>query len=228
METTVNLVEKPWDWFDLWRNALLHPTLKTYSRIGNDPRANTKWGLIWAAIAELVSWIVGPQRSLLVYPIANIFGGQQVYYYVSIFGAPVAVALGVLGLALVVSILHGFARLFQGEGTVRQLFFSWAVMQLPFLLLVGLVVYVPSIFSPSSREFTFSKVGLTLAYSKQFIMLCIYLYLFYAQVVAFSAVEKFSIGKGFGILILLGIILGIASSCLSYGIQGILIRFLRY
>jgi hypothetical protein len=52
--------------------------------------------------------------------------------------------------------------------------------------------------------------------------------LFYAQVVAFSAVQKVSIGKGFGILILLVIILSIASVCMSVGFQAMLKNFLHY
>lgn len=217
METGINVVQKPWNWFEIWYNAFLRPTIKTYSRISSDPRSNVKWGLIWAAVMALVNWVVGPQRYVIAGYVAQMFGGQEIIYYVYVFGAFIIIILGVPCLALAVAILHGLARLFNGEGTFQRLLFSWAVMQLPFLLLIGLVIHIP--FLPSLREDVHSMTGWLLASVKLFITLCIYLYLFYAQVVAFSAVEKFGVGEGFGILLLAALVMGVIWTCLSVGFQ---------
>ena len=227
METEAKPTQMPLNWFEIWRISFLHPTIKTYSRIISDPRASIKWSLIWAAITTLIVWVVGPQREILGGYLANVIGGRQTFFYVSLIGAPVAVILGVLGLVFVAAIMHGVARLFSGAGSFLQLFFCWAVMQLPFILLAGLVVRIPLGFPPS-REFLISRIGLIIQYSKLLVALCIYLYLFYAQVVAFSAVEKFGIGKSLGIVILSGVVVGIIGTCLSFGFQAVMMNFFRY
>jgi len=54
------------------------------------------------------------------------------------------------------------------------------------------------------------------------------LYLFYAQVVALSAVEKIGIGKSFGIFILQAIVVVIGVTLLSYGFQALMMNFARF
>ena len=214
-------------WLEIWLNAFFHPTIETYSRIISDPKSSLSWGLVWAAITVLVTWVLSPLRELLGGLVANVFGGLKTFYFVSVIGAPVAVILGVLGFVLLTAIMHGLARLFNGAGTFPQLIFCWAVMQLPFVLLAGLVMSIPLGFPPS-REFVFSRIGMIIQISKSLVTQCIYLYLFYAQIVAFSAIEKFRIGKGFGIIILSAIVIGIAGACLSNGLQALAMNFLRY
>jgi hypothetical protein len=138
----------------------------------------------------------------------------------------------VVTLLISAAMSHGLARLFNGAGTFHQLVFCWGVIQLPFIVILGLAFnilpYTYSIFRVlSSSEINYSVMGLILLVSALIAMGGI-LYLFYAQVVGFSAVEKFGIGKGFGILILLVVVLGIASACLSFGFQAMLMQFLRY
>jgi hypothetical protein len=179
----------------------------------------------------LIIWIVGPQRTLWWGLVVNNFGPDAASYFVAI-GTIVFPIFGVVAFLISAAMSHGLARLFNGEGTFHQLVFCWGVMQLPFIIFSGLAFnilpYMYSIFrSLTSSEMNSSVMRIILLISVLITFAGI-LYLFYAQVVAFSAVEKFSVGKGFGILILLGIILGITSACLSYGLQGMLMRFLRY
>lgn len=231
METEINQSQVSLKWFEIWRIAFLHPTIHTFSKIVSDSKASTRWGVIWAAITALIIWIVGPQRTLWWGLVADNFGLDAASYFVAI-GTIVFPIFGVITFLISVAMSHGLARLFNGKGTFHQLVFCWGVIQLPFIIFSGLTFnilpYTYSIFrSLTSSEMNFSVMRINLLISV-LIALAGILYLFYAQVVAFSAVEKFSIGKGLGILILLGIILGIASSCLSYGIRGMLMRPLRY
>lgn len=50
METETNPTQISLKWFWIWRMAFLRPTIKTYSRIISDPKASTKWGIIWMAV----------------------------------------------------------------------------------------------------------------------------------------------------------------------------------
>ncbi|MGD2158602.1 MAG: YIP1 family protein [Anaerolineales bacterium] len=223
MET--DSTQKSMKWFEIWRQAFLHPTNETYSRIISDPKTGIKWGLIWEAITILVIWIIGPQRDILGAIVMDNFG-RETFLYFSVIGAPVAVILGVLGFVFFTAIAHGLAKLFKGAGTFPQLIFCWAVTQLPFILLAGLVLHIPLGFSPS-RVFVFSRIGLIIQIAKILVAFCFILYLFFAQIVAFSAVERFGIGKSFGIVILSSIAIGIIGSCLSYGLQAVVMNFLR-
>ena len=213
-------------WSEIWRIVFLRPTIKTFSRIINDPKASTKWGVTWMAIIAFIFWFVGPKRAILWGIAADQFGLQRASYFV-VIGAIVAPILGVSALLINAAIAHGLARLFSGAGTFYQLVYCWGVMQLPFILLSGLVINIPSII-PSSHEFTFSTAGMIIQITTLLITIGIILYLFYAEAVAFSAVEKFGVGKGFGILILLGVAVGVVGSCLSYGFQSLSTIFFHY
>lgn len=231
METEIDSSQLSLKWFEIWRMAFLHPTIQTFLQIVSDSKASTRWGIIWMAITTLIIWIVGPQRTLWWGLVANNLGLDAASYFIAI-GTIVFPVFGVVAFLISVAISHGLARLFNGKGTFHQLVFCWGVIQLPFIIFSGLAFnilpYSYSIFrSLTSSEMNFSVMRITLLISV-LIALAGILYLFYAQVVVFSAVEKFSIGKGFGILFLSGIILGITSSCLSYGLQGMLMRSLRH
>jgi hypothetical protein len=141
--------------------------------------------------------------------------------------------LGVLALLIYAAMSHGLARLFNAAGTYRQLVYCWGVMQLPFILFSGLAIYlIPSIanaiyrmISPDRTNYSVLAIILLIAV---LIALGGILYLYYAGLVAFSAVEKFSIGKGLGVLILLAFILAIVYAGLSFGFQAMLTDYLRY
>ena len=213
------------NWFQIWRIAFLHPTIKTFSTIANNPKANIQWGVIWIALTSIINWLIGP-LSATISGLAWVNFGRSFYFFL-IAGAIVSPILGVVFLLIYAAISHGIARLFKGGGTFQQLVFCWAVIQLPFVLFAGLVLRLPSLLSPS-REFTFSSIGLIIQVATMLIVLGIYLYLFYVQVVAFSAIENFGIGKGFGILILQAIVIGVAGGCLSFVFQAALTNLFRY
>lgn len=214
-------------WFEIWRSAFLHPTLQTFTQIAGDPKAGLGWGLIWAGVAALLFWILGPQRELWWGLVANQFGLQAGSTFLAV-GALAFPILGMLALLIQAALSHGLARLFGGGGSLRQLVFCWGVIQLPFVLFAGLVYRLyplaASLFrliSPGKASFAgLSVILLIVALIAAFGML----YLFYAQLVAFSAVEKFGIGKGLGILIILAIVLGVAGACLSTVIRGMVMR----
>ena len=231
METETNSIQISLNWFEIWRMAFLRPTVKTFSRIISDPKASTKWGIIWMAITVFMIWWIGPQRPIWWGQAANIFGFKAASYFV-VIGAIAAPILGVSAMLITSAIAHGLARLFEGAGTFHQLVYCWGVMQFPFILFSALSFYLlPYLYFIfrllSSGEYTFSTARIILLIIA-LIAMALILYLFYAEVVAFSAVEKFDIGKGFGILILLAIIVGIASAWLSSGFRAVVMRSLRY
>lgn len=231
MDAESDKIQISLNWIEIWRAAFLHPTIKTFSRLISNPKASYKWGIIWMGITVLIIWLVGPQRDVWIGTVNSIFGPPAVSYFV-LFGGILAPMLGVIVLLINAAIAHGFARLFNGAGTFHQLVFCWGVMQLPFILFSLLAFY----FLPftywlfrllSSSEMNFSAMRIILLISVLIATAGI-LYLFYAQVVGFSAVEKFDVGKGLGVLILYALVLGIASACSSYGFQAVLMKFIRY
>ena len=54
------------------------------------------------------------------------------------------------------------------------------------------------------------------------------LYLIYAEVVAFGVVQRFSLWKGFGVLVMLYILLGIIAACLSTALRWLLVSAYAY
>ena len=225
MKTEAEPTQMSLKWFEIWRIAIFHPTIKTFSRIISDPKANIKWGIIWMAITSFIAWFVGPQRAILSGWVADNFGPQAVFNFLLI-GAIVAPIFGVIFLLIEAAISHGLARLFDGSGTYHQLVYCWAVMLLPYILLPVLIMYLPSIFA-SSRSFYFSTAGRTIQIISLLLLFGLNLYLFYAQVVAFSAVEKIGIGKSFGIFILQAIVVVITVTLLRSGFQVLMMNLAR-
>jgi hypothetical protein len=226
-----NPAQQSLNWLEIWRMAFLRPTIDSFSRIINDPKASIKWGILWSALSALILWILGPQRSFLWGLVADQFGLEAASYFL-VIGTVALPILGVIALLINAAISHGLSRLFAGAGTFHQLVFCWGAIQPPFILFSGLAFnllpYVYSLFrSLSSSEMNFSVlriislVGLLVAVAG-------ILYLYYAQVVALSAVEKFRIGKGLGILILAACVLGIAGAVLSCGFQAVVMKSWRY
>jgi hypothetical protein len=179
------------------------------------------------AITAFITWFIGPQRAILIGWMSDTFGSRYLFYFLLI-GAFIATIFGVVALLINAVIAHGLARLFDGTGTFQQLVYCWGVMQLPFVLISGLIMFVPSIFLPSSREFARSTANIIISIIILLATIGVILYLSYAEVVAFSAVEKFGVGKGFGILILLAVVIGIAGACLSFGFQAVISNYFRY
>ena len=217
METSAQPIEMPLRWFEIWRIALLHPTIKAFSRLAGDPKASTKRGILWMCVASLTAWVVGPQRPILSGLVASEVGLKAIPIFVLI-GAVAAPVIGVTTLLVGAAVSHGLARLLEGKGTYDQLVYSWAAILLPFVLLSGLAMYFPALF-PTSRAFILSRVGIAIRISSLIMILAAYLYLSYAEVVAFSAVERFSLGKGLAVLVLQAIVVGFAMACVYSGFQ---------
>jgi hypothetical protein len=231
MATEINTARVSLNWFEIWRTAFVHPTIQTFSRIASDSKTSTLWGSIWMAITALIVWIIGPHRTLWWGLVAETFGLDVASYFVAI-GTVVFPILGVMALFLCAAMSHGLARLFNGAGTLRQLVFCWGVMPVPFVMFAGLAFNVlPLTYSMflvlSSSEVNFPVMGIMTLIGAFFAVAGI-LYLFYGQVVAYSAIEKFRVKKGLGILVLLGFALGVISAGLSVGLQEIVMRSFRY
>jgi hypothetical protein len=210
------------NWFEIWRSAFLHPRIQTFSQIASDPKASVGWGMVWAGIASLLVWILGPQRYVWWGLVADQFGLKAGTYFL-IIGTIASPILGMIALLVIAAMSHALARLFKGSGTFRQLVFCWGVIQLPFILFSGLVYRLyPYLYAvirsllPGDASFTALRIIFLMC---MLIATAGMLYLFYAQVVAFSAVERFGIGIVFGVFILLAVLLGIARACLSHVIR---------
>jgi hypothetical protein len=231
METNIDPKQNSQNWFEIWRSAFLHPTIQTFSKIAGDPKASLGWGLIWAGLAALLFWILGPQRELWWGLVASQIGlkAGSTFLVVGTIASPI---LGMLALLVLAAVSHGLARLFGGLGTYRQLVFCWGVIQLPFVLFSGLMyrlypyaISLLRLISPGAVTFAGMRIILLVV---ALIAAAGLLYLYYAQWIAFSAVEQFGIGKGLVVLILLAILLGAAGACLSTVIRGIVMRQFMY
>ena len=218
---------KSFSWFEIWRLAFLHPTIQTFTRISSDPKASLKWGVLWSGVTALIIWIASPLRTIYWGLVADQLGLEAGSYFL-IIGTIVFPVLCVTALLINAVISHGLSRLFAGAGTIHQLVFCWGAMQLPFILFSVITYHILYFFYSIFRSFFhietgYSAIGIILLVILSIAVAGI-LYLFYAQVVAFSAIESFSIGKGFGILFLIACILAIASVCFNFGFQSILIK----
>jgi len=212
METNAEPTQMSLTWLEIWRSSFFRPTVGTFTRIISDPKASIRWGLLWIAITSMVAWFVGPQKPLLSGWVSDNFGPQAGSYFLLI-GAIAAAIFGVILMLILADIAHGLARHFDGAGTFHQLFYCWAVMGLPFMLLSELLTYISSLFS-SNRLFYFSTAGKAIQIITLLMFNGVNLYLMYAEVVAFSAVEKFRFWKSFGIWLLTGIVFAVAIVCL--------------
>ena len=229
MEAKTNPIQTPLNWFEIWRTAFFRPTLETFSQIINDPKASIKWGIIWMAIITLIIWVAGPQRDLWWGIVVNNFGFQAGSYFV-VFGAIIAPALGVSALLINAAIAHGLANLFKGEGTFHQLVYCWGVMPLPFVVISMLAYHILPFIIFSFHlipDLTKSTLGI-ISLASLVIAAALLIYLLYAEIVAFGAVERFSFGKSFGILILVAMIISIANIFISSGVQAAVMKSLRY
>jgi hypothetical protein len=226
MHSKIDPTLKSLNWYEIWRIALFHPTVRAFSQISNDPQASTSRGVIWAAISSLIAWCIGPQRAIFGGMVADAFGLRSLSSFYLI-GALVAPLLGVGVLLLAAAIAHGFARLLHGAGAFHRLVYCWAVLQLPFILLSGMLVNLPSLLL-SPHAAAMSTAGMVIQITSLLLAIGVILYLAYAQLVAFSAVEKFGIWKSLGVLILLAALVGSAGLGLSLGFQAVLRNIHRY
>jgi hypothetical protein len=224
MDAEANPTQISLKWFEIWRIAILHPTVETFSRIISDPKAGIKWGIIWIAISTFIAWFFGLQSVVV-----NNFAAQfpyQAYSNILLVGAIVASIIGVIALLFAAAISRGLARLFGGAGTFYQLFYCWAVISLPFTLLSVLGFRFPYLI-PSYSSFIFSTAGMIIQAISLMICVGVNLYQLYAMIVALSAVEKLGIWKSFIILILQAFAVGVAITCLCSGFQALIMNYAR-
>jgi hypothetical protein len=225
METTADQPDQaPLNWLQTWRAVLLHPNARTFTRIANDPKAGLKWAFLWMAVTSILTWFFGPQGST-VKGWGMTFFGPKTGLILLVIGALVAPLLGGFALLLEAGISHGLARLTGGTASFRRLVFCWAVLSTPFALLAGLVALFPALF-PRSHTFQFSGVGLFVQVITLVLLAAVYLYQFYACVVAFGALEGFGFWKSLGLILVQAVVLGIALPCLASGFQSILRQIL--
>lgn len=218
-------------WVEIWRMVFVHPTIESFSRIAAEPEASTRWGLAWVAVAALLFWFLGPQRLMVWGLIASTFGEKAASSFM-VVATVIIPLLSVIYLLAQAAATHGLARLLNGAGTFRQLVYCWGVMQLPFILVIGLAFNLPyygySLFRLlTGSGFDYPAVSI-ISLISLLLSLAGLLYLFYAQLVAFSAVERFDVAKGFGVLLLAALVLAFAGACLSNGLQAMLMNALRY
>jgi hypothetical protein len=223
MDTSGGQAQLSLTWFEIWRIAFLRPTTRTFLQIINDPKASIRWGILWMAITALIAWFVNPLTAIFDGYIVDMFGLQAEIYF-QIIGPVAAILLSMIGLLVTAAISHGFARLFAGAGTFPHLVYCWGVMLLPFILLAGLGYRLPSLLIFFSRSFALSTAGIIMTIISLLIFIGVNLFLFYAEVVAFSAIEKFRVWKGFAILFLEAFVVAIAASFLSAGFNVLMMK----
>ena len=124
-------VAKPWNWYNVWMNALLHPNEDTWNALLAEKRISFKKVYLWITITLLlfplvytiVTWIKFPQAittsSILIFS-RNIL-------LVGVFEP--------LGLIAITGTIHLLAQFFLGKGQYRDFFVVFATSYAPISLL---------------------------------------------------------------------------------------------
>ncbi len=151
---------------DIFQKALSRPSVATFERLLNDPRASSVRALMWMVGCALVSYSL-----LIVAPIVR----QGSINWLFVAAIPFAMIITLLLFVLSVGVTHAVARWLGGMGNFPQLLYAFATFSAPLQIL-------------SATASIFPYVGLLLSY------LCTF-YGFFLQVIATRAVHRLGWAK---------------------------------
>ncbi|MFA6329844.1 MAG: YIP1 family protein [Candidatus Micrarchaeia archaeon] len=185
---------------DTWQRALADP-VKFFSRPAN-VKSDISTAVRWAAIGGVVSVFI-TELALLVNSRTDIVS--------ALVATIVSGAVIVLLLLLVFSgILFLFARLLGGKGGYASQTYAMAVIQAPLSIVVALVAFVFDVlYAPATYTYGVPvRTGVAGALYG-FASFAIMLYGFYAMVISFRSIHKFSTMRALATLLVPTVLLGI-------------------
>ncbi|MBN1643188.1 MAG: YIP1 family protein [Anaerolineae bacterium] len=134
-------------WSEAWQMALLQPSVETYGTLIRDPKASTNRGFGWVCACTLIGYVIS---ALLGLAFGEVSGGTLdvaalagAGAMVLFCGAPVAVLITVIALAISAAFSHLIARALGGRGTYGTLIYAIACYAAPMGLLASLIGAIP-------------------------------------------------------------------------------------
>jgi hypothetical protein len=178
-----------------WVDALTKPREKTYTQIGDSPRARATTAYLWVFLAALVTSFVTliAQGSTIREGLsqsgmgaAQFGGGFGSVVLALVCGAPIAAVLGTLMFGIGVALVQWLAMMFGGSGSNDRLAYTMAAISVPYSLVTAVFVLLSVI----------PYVG----FCFQVIPAVAGIYVMYLDVLAVKAVNRFGWGPAIGSL----------------------------
>jgi|WetSurMetagenome_2_1015567.scaffolds.fasta_scaffold615039_1 hypothetical protein len=181
METAVIPTQTTFKWYEIWRDVLLHPNDETFQRILADPTKKSDRAALWLIVTAVISAIGSSVIS------------RSPFIILTIILTPVFVLIDVF---LSAALAHWGAGRSNGMGTRKDVFYVFAAISAPNLLLIVVLQIL---------EVAFGKqVLLTSVLS---LALSIYVFVLYVRTIHF--VEKIGYVNSCLALIIPGLLLGL-------------------
>jgi hypothetical protein len=194
----------PLSWIETWIKALTQPKVEAYEQIANDPEASVARASLWIFLSMLVAMFIGLPLSMAINPgmidafqqldlgSGDAAGALAAAAGVMLCMVPLAGVFAVLGLMLSTAIVQLVARLFGGEGSFSQLFYTFAAFTTPITPISVLISSIPFV----------NCLGIFIS-----------IYTIVLQVIAIKAVNRFGWGAAVGALLLPGLLVFAVMCC---------------
>lgn len=194
---------KSYSWSQVWLHALTRPSVETFERLINDPKASSNRGYGWVFICStigyvivfLIPWVFGnPIESS---PISGL-NGPPLHTVSTIWlvcCAPIVGALAVLVIAVQAGLTQLITRMLGGTGSYSRLAYAFATYTAPLTIVT------------------------TVTYAIPYLNLCLApllaIYTLVLMVIAINAVNQFGWGKSIASAIIIPVVIIILVACIT-------------
>lgn len=189
-------------WHQVWIEALLHPSAKTFEMILADPKAKISRACWWIAITSLISYVLSG-LFILVFgnPLFQALPSMQeqappgAQLSTMLCMLPLIPVIALLALVIQAGLFHIFGRLLGGRGTFANMVYAVAAYTAPLSLVTGLISYIPVI---------------------QCLFIVLMIYALVLGVIAIKVVHHFEYGKAVGTMILYALVFILIPACIIF------------
>lgn len=145
-------------WHEAWTEALLRPSVETFTLLVRDPAASMERALSWIAGGYLIGGIFSIAAQVLVGAVTNELLQNYGNFYTQpqgfsnngaftglqlVCGVPIIVFVGIIFSLIIFGIVHLTARAFGGSGDFDKTVYGMATFYAPFLIMNGLLSFIP-------------------------------------------------------------------------------------
>jgi Yip1-like protein len=127
-------------WRGVWLAALTRPSLATYRRLVQQPKAAARQAYAWMFVGSLVGSLI-----VSVIPFFSQLIFAQDVDIVLLMALPLPSLLAVLYLALFAGCTQLLARLLKGAGTYQELVYAFASFSAPLIIVASLLTLIPKL-----------------------------------------------------------------------------------
>lgn len=192
----------PLSWWETWVKALTQPKVEAYEQIANDPDASLLSASLWVFLGTLVAMFISLPISFALNPqmieamqeikIGGEGGALTVALIVMLCMTPLAGVLAVLGLMFSTAVIQLVARLFGGQGSFGQLYYTFAAFTGPITPISALISVIPLV----------NCLGIFVS-----------IYSLVLQVIAIKATNRFGWGAAVASLLIPGVVVLVVICC---------------